>query len=113
DADQLQQVLLNLVVNAVDAMDGRGKLTLTTHPADGGHALQIDVADTGCGISAENLDHLFEPFFTTKETGRGTGLGLSISRGIVENHGGTIWADSAVATGTTFSIQLPAAQAQP
>jgi len=106
DAGQLQQVLVNLLVNAVEAMDGRGTLTLRTRAAERG--VQIDVSDTGCGIAPENLEHLFEPFFTTKEVGHGTGLGLSISRGIVENHGGAIWAESAPGCGTTFSIRLPA-----
>ncbi len=110
DASQLQQVFINLILNAVEAMEGKGKLSLATQPTEQGEALQISVGDTGCGIPAENLDRLFEPFFTTKEVGRGTGLGLSISRGIVENHGGTIWVTSQVGRGTTFFIRLPVAE---
>ena len=111
DPDQIRQVLLNLVVNAAEAMEGRGTLTLTTRLTDGGRAAELDITDTGCGISRENLEQLFEPFFTTKE-GHGTGLGLSISRGIIENHGGHVWVESTPGQGTTFSIRLPLADAQ-
>jgi two-component system NtrC family sensor kinase len=89
-------------------MGSKGRLTLCTRPNEGGGVL-IAISDTGCGISADNLDRLFEPFLTTKE-GQGTGLGLSISRGIIENHGGSIWAESTVGQGTTFSVSLPAAE---
>ncbi len=108
DASQMQQVFINLFLNAVEAMQGKGTLTIRAAGADRGESLQVSVADTGCGIAAEHLDRLFEPFFTTREVGRGTGLGLSISRGIVENHGGTIWAESRPGEGATFFIRLPA-----
>lgn len=109
DAGQIQQVLINLVVNAVEAMKGKGRLTISVGSEEAGGSVRLSVADTGCGISEENLERLFEPFFTTKEVGHGTGLGLSISRGIVENHGGSIWAESKVGEGTTFNIRLPVA----
>jgi len=107
DRAQLQQVALNLIVNAAEAMDGRGVLTLVICGAEDGNAAQLEIADSGCGISPENLDRLFEPFFTTKEVGRGTGLGLSISRSIIESHHGTIWAESTVGNGTRFFIRIP------
>ena len=107
DPAQLQQVVLNLIVNAAEAMGGKGTLSLATRSVDDGTAAQIEVADSGCGIAPENLERLFEPFFTTKEAGKGTGLGLSISRSIVESHRGTIWAESEVTGGTRFFIRLP------
>ncbi len=110
DASQLQQVFMNIVMNAAEAMGGRGKLKIRTHLADGGNAVQATVEDTGCGMTEEQLDRLFEPFFTTKEVGHGTGLGMSISRGIVESHGGTIWALSEVGTGTQVHVTIPAAK---
>lgn len=108
DPAQLQQVILNLVVNAAEAMEGNGTLTITTSAVEDGQEAQLEIADSGCGILPENLERLFEPFFTTKEVGRGTGLGLSISRSIIESHHGTIWAESSVGTGTSFFIRLPA-----
>jgi two-component system NtrC family sensor kinase len=110
DASQMQQVFINIIINAVEAMKGQGKLTISTRTADQAKAVQISITDTGCGISPENLDRLFEPFFTTREVGKGTGLGLSISRGIVENHGGTIWASSRIGEGSTFFIRIPSGQ---
>ncbi len=109
DASQMQQVFINLFINAVEAMQGKGTLTVRVHAADKGESLQVEVTDTGCGISEEHLDRLFEPFFTTREVGHGTGLGLSISRGIVENHGGTIWATSTLGKGASFFIRFPVA----
>jgi signal transduction histidine kinase len=110
DPNQMEQVFINLVFNAAEAMGGTGRLTISTQSVDGGEGLQISVADTGCGISEEDMEHVFEPFFTTKSVGDGTGLGLSISRGIVENHGGTIRVTSKVGHGTTFAIRLPTIQ---
>jgi signal transduction histidine kinase len=110
DPAQMQQVFINLMLNAAEAMDHQGRLTICVHSVDAGGGVQIDFADIGCGIAEEHMDRLFEPFFTTKAVGKGTGLGLSISRGIVENHGGRIWATSKVGQGTTFSIRLPAAR---
>lgn len=111
DVAQMQEVFLNLILNAVEAMNNQGRLTVTTGPDDAGPGVRVDIADTGAGISEDQLERIFEPFFTTKEVGKGTGLGLSISRGIVESHGGTIWAHNAPGGGAIFSIRLPAAGA--
>jgi two-component system NtrC family sensor kinase len=107
DPGQLEQVFINLIFNAAEAMQGKGRLTISTEAVDRGDGVRLAFADTGCGISADNLERLFEPFFTTKDVGHGTGLGLSVSRGIIENHGGSIWATSRVGEGTTFFIRLP------
>ncbi|MFQ6042150.1 MAG: ATP-binding protein, partial [Candidatus Poribacteria bacterium] len=103
--NQLQQVLLNLLSNAQDAMPQGGKLTIQSELSDDGQAVQTTIADTGTGIPKEHQDKLFEPFFTTKE--RGTGLGLSVSYGIIKEHGGSIDVKSEVGKGTTFIILLP------
>ncbi|MCB1539077.1 MAG: PAS domain S-box protein [Alphaproteobacteria bacterium] len=120
DEGQLEQVLINLVVNARDAMNGQGRLTIKTQhvvtdapqqrgadtmPA--GEWVCISVIDTGCGIPRENVARIFEPFFTTKPVGSGTGLGLSTVYGIVRQTGGYVHVDSVVGQGTTFSIYLP------
>jgi signal transduction histidine kinase len=103
---QINQVFLNLVTNAAQAMEGtQGKITLTTRAQDDG--VLVEVADTGKGIAPENLQKIFDPFFSTKEIGKGTGLGLSISYKIVQQHGGRISVDSVVGTGTTFKVWLP------
>ena len=107
---KLQQVFLNLFLNARDAMPKGGWLTIVTR-ADRGGAV-IEVADTGSGIPAEQLSRIYDPFFTTKAIGKGTGLGLSITYGIVQEHGGTISCDSHVGQGTRFSIHLPLAAAR-
>ena len=107
DPFQLEQLLLNLVLNAVQAMPGGGVLTLRTRTAPG--AVVTDVSDTGSGISEEIRARIFDPFFTTRGVGEGTGLGLSVSYGIVTAHGGTIEVESAVGAGSTFRITLPAA----
>ena len=104
---QLQQVFLNLFLNARDAMPRGGWLTVTTHVD--GDQLVAEVADTGSGIRSEHLARIYDPFFTTKAIGRGTGLGLSISYGIVHEHEGTIRCDSAVGQGTRFILSLPLA----
>jgi signal transduction histidine kinase len=104
DFDKLQQVFTNLTLNAIQAMSGGGKLTLRTSAANG--QVRIDVEDTGCGISKENLSKLFTPFFTTKEKGSGVGLGLAVVRGIIERHKGEIRVQSEVGKGTTFSVYL-------
>jgi two-component system NtrC family sensor kinase len=104
DFDKLQQVFTNLTLNAIQAMSGGGKLTLRTSVADS--QVRIDVQDTGCGISKENLSKLFTPFFTTKEKGSGVGLGLAVVRGIIERHKGEIKVQSEVGKGTTFSVYL-------
>src|SRR3954465_3265239 len=105
---KLQQVFLNLLLNARDAMPKGGWLTIVTRiDAD---AAVVEVADTGSGIPAEQLSRIYDPFFTTKEIGKGTGLGLSITYGIVQEHGGTIACDSHVGQGTRFTIRLPIAE---
>jgi len=105
DAGQLTQVLVNLVVNAVQAMPKGGKLIVQTHVQDG-HVV-CSVEDTGVGMTEEVLDRLFVPFFTTKEVNQGTGLGLPVVHGIVTSHGGTIEVASMPGKGTTFTIRLP------
>ncbi|BBO83980.1 two-component system sensor histidine kinase NtrB [Desulfosarcina ovata] len=107
DSQQLGHVFMNIIINAAQAMDGQGTITITTRESAAKDRVIIDVADTGPGISSKNLAHIFEPFFTTKEEGQGTGLGLSVVYGIVENHGGTISARSVLGRGSTFTIELP------
>ena len=103
---QINQVFLNLVTNAAQAMEGtQGTITLTSQAE--GDGVLVEVADTGKGIPPENLQKIFDPFFSTKEIGKGTGLGLSISYKIVQQHGGRITVDSVVGTGTTFKVWLP------
>lgn len=109
DAGQLEQVVMNLVVNARDAMPGGGTITIST--ADAEAAVMLVVADTGKGIGAEIRPHIFEPFFTTKDSARGTGLGLSTVRAIVESNGGTITVDSRIGLGATFTIEWPRSDA--
>jgi signal transduction histidine kinase len=105
DSSQLQQVIVNLVVNAVQAMPNGGKLTIETSTA-GDHVLLI-VRDTGSGMPETVLKNLFTPFFTTKDIDQGTGLGLAVVHGIISSHGGTIRVESKVGKGTCFEIQLP------
>lgn len=112
DKNQMQSVLLNIIINALDATDPGGSITITTNigistSKPGQKGIEILCTDTGCGIPPENLNRLFDPFFTTKEVGHGTGLGLSVSYGIVERHGGTIWVQSKVGKGSTFKVWLP------
>ena len=113
DSSMLDQVLLNLVVNARDAMPGGGRLTIRTRihrPASNHPHAMLTVTDTGSGIPPEHRDRIFEPFFTTKEPGRGTGLGLATAFGIVKQHRGSITVSSEVGSGTTFTILLPLAE---
>ncbi len=107
DPGQIQQVILNLVINARDAMAKGGRLTLETANAPGGEGVTLTVRDTGCGMDAATQAHLFEPFFTTKPRGQGTGLGLSTVYGIVRQSGGTVAVESAPGRGTSFTIALP------
>jgi PAS domain S-box-containing protein len=109
DAARLRQVVLNLVINAVEAMKGHGSLTITTRRRTGAPMAQLAVTDTGPGIPEEALPRVFDPFFTTKQVGEGTGLGLSVSYGIVRDHHGTIRVESKVGKGTTFLVDLPIA----
>src|SRR5947209_2739908 len=106
---QLQQVFLNLFLNARDAMPRGGWLSVTTR-VDNGQVI-AEIADTGSGIPSEQLARIYDPFFTTKAIGRGTGLGLSITYGIVREHDGTIHCASAVGQGTRFIVSLPRAAA--
>jgi signal transduction histidine kinase/ActR/RegA family two-component response regulator len=117
DAGMLEQILLNLAVNARDAMPKGGKLIIETQsatfdesaaaPAQAGDFVRLRVSDTGCGIAKETLPHIFEPFFTTKEVGKGTGLGLATVYGIVQQHKGWIEVTSDTKQGTAFEIYLP------
>ena len=106
DASKIRQVLVNLVQNAAEAIgDGGGLVALRASAAPDGKGVVLVVEDDGPGIAREDLDRLFEPFFTTKFTG--TGLGLTISKGLIEQHGGRLHADSAAERGATFYILLP------
>ena len=107
DANQLQQCLLNLIFNAVDAMPDGGTLTLVAAADNDARTVVLTVADTGHGIDAADMGHIFEPFYTTKKEGSGVGLGLSTSFGIVERHGGTLSLESRKGEGTTFILRLP------
>jgi len=102
---QLNQVFMNLLVNAAHAMEDRGEITIETEATES--KIIIRISDNGVGIPEEHLSKLFNPFFTTKPVGEGTGLGLSISYGIIQKHGGSIEVDSEVGRGTTFTIYLP------
>ena len=104
---RMQQVLINLILNAVHAMHNEGKLTIKAEAIDVDREICIQIKDTGKGIPAEHQDKIFDPFFTTKEVGKGTGLGLSVSHGIIQNHGGRIALESEEGAGTTFYIYLP------
>ena len=108
---QLNQVFMNLLLNAAQAIPDKGEITIGTLPA-GEDAIQIVIHDSGTGIPAENLQRIFDPFFTTKPIGKGTGLGLSIVWGIVGRHHGKIEASSAVGAGTTFTLTLPVSQSE-
>jgi two-component system NtrC family sensor kinase len=106
DGDQIQQVFMNILLNAADAMtENGGTLTIKTDLRDG--MVEVSFTDTGSGMSKEHLSKVFTPFFTTKETGKGTGLGLAISYGIIQSHSGDIEAKSEVGKGSTFRIKLP------
>jgi len=115
DAQMLQQLLLNLLSNALDAIEGVGEVRIVVTSIPGGQGargqpgmVQISVADTGYGIPPENLSKVFDPFFTTKEVGKGTGLGLPICQSIVEQHGGRIEIKSeGVGKGTLVTVKLP------
>ncbi|MGD2271272.1 MAG: ATP-binding protein [Desulfobacterales bacterium] len=107
DVQQLNHLFMNIILNAAEAMDGKGDLTVRTHFLPKNKRVCIEISDTGPGIPKNHLPNIFEPFFTTKEVGKGTGLGLSLAYGIVENHGGSIRASSQAGRGTKFTIELP------
>jgi CheY-like chemotaxis protein len=124
DPNQFETALVNLAVNARDAMDGEGRLTLRTwlatevppsrsHKGTRGDFVAVSLSDTGVGIKPEVLGRIFEPFFTTKEVGKGTGLGLSQVYGFAKQSGGELHVESSVGRGTTFTLYLPKAQAKP
>jgi signal transduction histidine kinase len=108
---KLQQVFLNLFLNARDAMPGGGWVSVTTR-LEGADAV-VEVADSGVGIPAEHIGRIYDPFFTTKLEGRGTGLGLSVTYGIVQEHGGLLTCDSDARQGTRFRLVLPALDRSP
>jgi two-component system NtrC family sensor kinase len=107
DANQIQQVFMNVLLNAADAMATGGTLTISSSQVPGDSFVQVKISDTGCGIPEENLNRIFDPFFTTKADKKGTGLGLAVSYGIIDRHRGRIEVQSEVGRGTTFTIQLP------
>jgi len=112
DRSQFQSVLLNILINGLDATKSGEGITVTTKNSDwesetGQKGVEISITDTGCGIPPEHIDKLFEPFFTTKEVGRGTGLGLAVSLGIVQRHGGSIRVQSEIGKGSTFTLWVP------
>ena len=115
DADQIKQVIMNMLVNAQHAVEEKGSITVSTRRSLDPRApasepkpmVEISIVDTGCGIPEANLRRIFDPFFTSKDVGKGTGLGLSVSHGIVEAHGGLIEVESKVGEGSTFRVLLP------
>ena len=107
DIQQLEQVFLNLILNAIDASSKGGKIQVMVLPADEPNYLAVKVIDFGAGIPEHILPSIFDPFFTTKIKGKGTGLGLSVSQGIITKHGGRIRVSSAEGSGTTFTVTLP------
>ena len=107
-ATRLQQVFLNLLLNARDAMPGGGMIEVHTATKNG--SVEIEVTDTGTGIVPENIHRIFDPFFTTKASGRGTGLGLSVSYGIIQEHAGKVDVRSTPGKGTSFRLEFPVAK---
>jgi two-component system NtrC family sensor kinase len=113
DSGQLQQVFMNIILNAAEAMNGNGTLTLRTSLDPARQEAAVEISDTGHGIKEEDKRRLFEPFFTTKEVGKGTGLGLAISYGIVKKHQGTIDVRSEAGQGAAFTVRLPLKRTSP
>jgi len=110
DNSQLQQVFINVILNAVQAMKEIGTLTINTSHDKKNDMVVIEISDTGCGIPEESIDRIFDPFFTTKEVGEGTGLGLSIAYGIVTKHHGRMRVKSKLGEGSTFTVKIPAVE---
>ena len=109
DIQQLNHLFMNIILNAAQAMDGKGKLIIATYKVSAKEQIGIEILDTGPGIAEKDIPHIFEPFYTTKEEGKGTGLGLSLVYGIVENHGGRITVHNRTDGGAAFNIVLPIA----
>jgi len=109
DIQQLNHLFMNIILNAAQAMDGKGELRIETARVTGKEQISIEISDTGPGIPEDIIPHIFDPFYTTKEEGKGTGLGLSLAYGIVENHGGRITARNKSGGGAAFNIVLPIA----
>jgi two-component system NtrC family sensor kinase len=107
DPSQIERVFMNMIINAAEAMDGSGRLTVATKSNPEKKFIEIEFTDTGQGIAKEHMEKIFDPFFTTKETGHGVGLGLAISYGIVKEHKGAISVESELGKGTTFTVRLP------
>ena len=107
DSQQLRQVFLNLLLNAIDASSKGGNIQVIVLPADEPNYVSVKVIDSGTGIPAHIIGSIFDPFFTTKGKGKGTGLGLSVSQGIVAKHGGKISVSSRIDQGATFTVTLP------
>jgi signal transduction histidine kinase len=109
DPGQLEQVLVNLLINACDACSAGGHVSARAGAGEG--SVEIAISDDGCGIAPEHLSSVLDPFFTTKKRGQGTGLGLTIAADIVKNHGGSLEIESRPGSGTTVRVRLPAATA--
>jgi signal transduction histidine kinase len=107
DPKQIQQALMNIIINGVEAMPQGGTLTISSRRRDSEEMVEVEIRDTGIGIPKAHLENLFEPFFSTKAEGKGVGLGLSVSYGIISKHGGTISVESAPGQGTAFVVLLP------
>jgi len=107
DASQIERVIMNMIINAAEAMDGDGDLILTTRSIQNNTNVELEFLDNGPGISKKNIEKIFDPFFTTKDVGHGTGLGLAISFGVVKAHNGTISVESEPGKGTKFTVRLP------
>ena len=107
DKNQICQVVINLIINAVDAMEEKGVITIRTHLEREGGKARLEFSDTGCGIRPEDVSKIFDPFFTTKGLGKGTGLGLSMAYGIMEENQGRIWVKQTSSMGTTIALELP------
>ncbi|TSA55889.1 MAG: GHKL domain-containing protein, partial [Planctomycetaceae bacterium] len=105
---QLNQVFMNILVNAAQSIEEKGEIDISTRAFD--ENIEIKISDTGSGIPEENLTKIFDPFFTTKDIGKGTGLGLNVAYNIIESHNGTIEVESETGKGTTFTIRIPVEQ---
>ena len=110
DEKKIKQVFINLIMNAEHAVGDKGTIEIRTRYDAPSQSIQVEVRDTGYGISKKDLKRIFDPFFTTKPTGEGTGLGLSVSYGIIRDHGGEITVESELGVGTTFRVVLPMKQ---